>query len=1148
MNKDTKLKLQTFSSIGFATLIILVASVFFFNRLSQLLQHNEAIIAHTEEQIFEANELEPLLYKVLQHKADQIEGQQGDQTAEFQTTLDKVEETLATLKKISSEELDRFPIIPESFQKLETSVNDIISFSVDNTDEQLLFKEQTTLQFNLRTQVHQFIDSFLASRETLVSANKKSIQTSKDITIIAISLALFIFLYTFIKIYQTSIFLRRSSAEVRRVNADYLKVTEKMEMTNWSLETNALIIERLSGINEEEKISEIVLGAFKEAIPVAAAAIYVRPFATDTYIRRAHTGIEADQSTKSFIEGEGYLGKIVQDKLPVLLSSEQYPAIRAKTAVLESIPIRVFLYPLVHYGSCVGLIELAVHDDSTPNEKYETFLTRASRNIALSIKIGQDHLLVEKLLEETQQQTEEMEAQQEELRITNEELIHKTNLLEASEEELRVQQEELSQANFELNQKAVELVDKNIELNEAQQIVEQKIIEIEQASRYKSEFMANMSHELRTPLNSILILAKLLNDNKGKNLTTDQVKYASVIHSAGTDLLSLINELLDLAKIEAGKVDLNVDNIEITHFIKEIEELFSEIAKDKGIEFDIQIEATAPKTMISDEYRVQQVLKNFLSNAFKFTDRGGKVSVFVREKNNELSFEVTDTGKGISKEKQALIFDAFRQEDGSTSRKYGGTGLGLSISREIAFLLRGRIELQSELDKGSSFTLILPIETPAEDAPKAEISALPIIRETLPVPPAQPIQQPDTHTLQPMDENSGKQQILIIEDDINFASILKGFAEDYGFEVRLAHDGALGIKLAEDHLPDAIILDVMLPISDGWEVLNTLKENPKTKHIPIHMMSAATYDKKDLLEKGAIGFMQKPVNEDAIQRTFENINLTLNNSIKNILLIEDQELQSDLIKNAFSEQGINVIQAFTIETGLKKIHEEPNIDCIILDLRLPDGSGLELIERIKGDPNLNETPIIINTAAEISAEDHDKILSYAKATVLKTDKSNNRLIDEVNLFLNKINDQNYSPLRSPQKIDARNRDQSLKGKTVLIADDDMRNVFALSTSLQALDMNIEIANNGAEAVKIIEEKGDNIDIVLMDIMMPEMDGHEAIEKIRSNLRYRNLPILAVTAKAMKGDREKSLQVGANDYVSKPIDMSKLISLMQVWLS
>src|SRR5690606_13222923 len=293
-------------------------------------------------------------------------------------------------------------------------------------------------------------------------------------------------------------------------------------------------------------------------------------------------------------------------------------------------------------------------------------------------------------------------------------------------------------------------------------------------------------------------------------------------------------------------------------------------------------------------------------NAFKFTERGGNVSLSVGKRGEEIFFDVTDTGKGISKEKQALIFDAFRQEDGSTSRKYGGTGLGLSISREIAVLLRGRIELQSEPDKGSSFTLILPIETLAEDAPKAEISALPTIRETQPVSHA----QPDTQKLQPMDENAEKQQILIIEDDINFASILKGFAEDYGFEVRLAHDGALGIKLAEDHLPDAIILDVMLPISDGWEVLNTLKKNPKTKHIPIHMMSAATFDKKTLVEKGAIGFMQKPVNEDAIQRTFENINLTLNNSIKNILLIEDQELQSDLIKNAFSEQGINVIQAF----------------------------------------------------------------------------------------------------------------------------------------------------------------------------------------------------------------------------------------------
>ncbi|HMR18348.1 MAG TPA: response regulator [Sphingobacterium sp.] len=1144
MNKDTKLKLQLFSSIGIATLIILFSAIFFFIRLSHLLQQNEVIIANTEDQIFYCNKIEPLLFKIIQYKSDYATQKEGINTIDYQFTQDEIDQTLVMIKKIAIDEQLHNQTIIDKFEKLEKAVSEITTIpdsAVENQEKFLL--ELIDKQYLIRVQVHQFIDALLLSREDQVTLNKKSIQLAKDISIGLIAIALFIFIYTFIKIFQAIQYMRKSSRKLRHINADYRMIAEKMEITNWVAESNALLIERLSGIDQEEKISNIVLGLLNETLPITATSVFIRKSGSDTFLLRSSSGIEPEHKIASFSEGKGYLGKIAHDKKLTVLSSEQYPSLRPKTSTLESIPVTIYLCPLVHEGKSVGLIELAIKDDGVPTEKYETFLLRASRNIAMSIKIGQSHLLVEKLLEETQQQTEELEAQQEELRITNDELIHKTHLLESSEEELRVQQEELSQANFELNQKAIELGKKNNELHEAQQIVEQKIREIEQASRYKSEFMANMSHELRTPLNSILILAKLLNDNKGKNLTSEQVKYAHVIHSAGTDLLALIDELLDLAKIESGKIDLNEDTIEIKEFIESIEELFIELAKDKEIDFEIKIDPRCPRQIVSDEYRIQQVLKNFLSNAFKFTNKGGKVTFSVQEKDGEIYFEVSDTGKGISKEKQALIFEAFRQEDGSTSRKYGGTGLGLSISREIAHLLNGRIQLDSELGRGSSFILIIPTQQTKQSLLEQQLSF--DIDKSLPPAEQQLLEVSDIESSQ---EDKKPQEILIIEDDINFAAILKGFAKDYGFEVRLAHDGALGIKLAQEHLPDAIILDVMLPISDGWEVLGELKKNPKTRHIPIHMMSAASFNKKELLEKGAIGFMHKPVTEEAIQQTFDNIDLNLSKSIKKVLLIEDQEPQSELIKNTFSEHRINVIQAFTMESGLKKIKEEPNIDCIILDLRLPDGSGLEFIEKIKEDTGSNDIPIIINTAAELTREEHDEILSYAKTTVLKSSKSNDRLIDEVNLFLNKINNPSYTPVRDPQKVSATNYAKDLSGKTVLIADDDMRNVFALSTSLQAVGMKIEIANNGAEAVKLIEEKGEHIDIVLMDIMMPEMDGHEAIQKIRNNVKYKSLPILAVTAKAMKGDREKSLQIGANDYVSKPIDINKLTSLMQIWLS
>ena len=541
-----------------------------------------------------------------------------------------------------------------------------------------------------------------------------------------------------------------------------------------------------------------------------------------------------------------------------------------------------------------------------------------------------------------------------------------------------------------------------------------------------------------------------------------------------------------------------------------------------------------PSEFVSDEYRIQQVLKNFLSNAFKFTEKNGEVTFNTSSIDGNLHFDVVDNGKGISQEKQDLIFEAFTQEDGSTSRRYGGTGLGLSISREIASLLGGKITLTSELGRGSIFSLIIPYKEHVVLEPKTKEIKKSKSEISTPAP-----------KLTVTKSNKKERSILIIEDDINFADILKGFAEEYGYNVTLAHDGEKGITIAKEIIPDAIILDVMLPIFDGWEVLSQLKADENTKHIPIHMMSAATFNKKDFIERGAIGFIHKPVTDITIQKTFETINLNISQSVKKILLIEDQELQSDFIKNSFSEHNINVLQTFSLKSAWEKLHAEPNIDCIILDLNLPDGNGLDFIEQIKKTPDLSKIPIIINTAYELPKEQYDKILSNARATILKSDKSSDRLIDEVNLFLNKIQDESYEPVKNIEPINSGN---NLKGKCVLIADDDMRNVFALTTSLESYDMTIEIANNGREAVDILKAEGDKIDIVLMDIMMPEMDGYEAIKIIREELKLKNLPILAVTAKAMKGDREKSIQIGANDYVSKPIDIEKLTSLMHIWLS
>jgi len=1134
MIKNHHLKRQLISSSIISLLIMVVGATYLFYSINVYTAKNEEILNYAQEKLYLSTSISTHLKELVHTNIDEANNPKSSQQ-EIKNIISRLNEEL--LKLVHYEKNNAHvglltshtkELIKASEYPLHTDVNDLVNFWTSQ-DQKTLIVTNT------------FIKDVIENRSRQIEENDSSFDKDKIIISLLILIVISFITFTFYRVIQTLQQLKETTDDLTLINNDFVIAKVNIENSNWILEKSAIISEGISGLDDEREICQVIVSILNKHLQTPAIAIYVRKPETSIFKLCADHGVNRDLAIKEFINGDGFLGKITVDKQIVVLDNQAKDHLNIQSSILKNTTYAILYCPLVHDGVTLGLIEIALSDyNKDLQNRLHEYFNRIGRNVATRIKFGQSHMLVQELLDETQRQTEELEAQQEELRITNEELVHKTNLLESSEEELRVQQEELTQTNIELNKKAEELEVRNQDLNQTQKLVEQKILEVELASKYKSEFMANMSHELRTPLNSILILAKLLQDNKHNNLNKEQVKYAKVIHDAGADLLQLINELLDLAKIEAGHVDLNMTKIKAKDFVYDVEELFKAIAKDKNIEFTTSISKEVPQEFLTDEYRLQQVVKNFLSNAFKFTDAKGKVQLNISLQSNNLHFDVVDSGKGISKEKQDLIFEAFRQEDGSTSRKYGGTGLGLSISKEIASLLGGRITLESEIGQGSKFSLIIPIQTVEESAN----SVAPNYKEELV--PTKPMtkevikQVVDTTPL----SSSEDKTILIIEDDINFADILKGFAEDYGFNVKLAHDGAKGIQLAKSHLPSAIILDVMLPIADGWEVLRTLKDDESTKHIPIHMMSAATFSKKDFIESGAIGFMHKPVTENTIQQTFENININLNKSVKKILLVEDQELQSDYIKDSFSGHNINVIQTFSLTSAWTKLNEEKNIDCIILDLSLPDGNGLDLIEKIKEHDTLSQIPIIINTAYELPKQQYDKILSDARATILKSDKSSDRLIDEVNLFLNKLNTNAKHPAASLPTITQTN---NLNGKRVLIADDDMRNVFALSTSLQSYDMNIEIANNGKEAIDILKNPNHQVDIVLMDIMMPEMDGYEAIQIIREELKYKNLPILAVTAKAMKGDRERSIQIGANDYVSKPIDIDKLTSLMQVWL-
>ncbi|WP_160366816.1 response regulator [Sphingobacteruim zhuxiongii] len=1057
----------------------------------------------------------------------------------------------STLEKLAATNA-LFDSIPKSVEPIRSVSESILDKSDLNAKRNLdtISNHLSDEQEMITNASNQMTNEVIATRSEKTNLKLAKLESTRTITLLSGIVSLLVILYVIYQIMKLSLYLSKTTAAERKLNAEFQKTTDQLEELNWVLQNSAKVYNTVNGNLSEHQIANNSLTIVREVLASHASAFYIRKIDSYELTLRDTYGLDSKQLLKTLLIGEGLVGTVAETKTAKVLDITELDQVKLSTGIIASLPAKVILFPIVFEDYCIGVLEVF---GSFPSEREETilsFLGRAGRAIGSAIKSRQDQSLVEDLLTETQQQTEELEAQQEELRITNEELVYKTNLLEASEEELRVQQEELSQANKELNVKAAELETRNNDLKSAQQVVEQKIAEVEQASKYKSEFMANMSHELRTPLNSILILAKLLQDNKQKNLSEDQIKYSSVIYNAGSDLLQLINELLDLAKIESGKVDLNKETILSKEFANNIDSLFKEIADDKKIDFKIDL-SEAPTEFITDEYRLEQVTKNFLSNAFKFTEKNGQVNLKIYLNQNNLNFTVTDSGIGISKEKQSLIFEAFRQEDGSTSRKYGGTGLGLSISKEIASLLGGRITLESEPNVGSKFTLIIPFEAASTFESEAfssipEVTAVKDLPTPVSVKPEELKKEPSVETK----ESSTERVILIIEDDVNFSEILKSFSENYGFTALQAYDGETGIQLAKSKLPDAIILDVMLPIADGWEVLKTLKNDEETKHIPIHMMSAASFDKKEFLEDGAIGFMSKPVSEASIQSAFENINLNLNKGVKKILLIEDQEFQSDLIKKAFAEQQINVIQAFTVESGLKKLEQEENFDCIILDIKLPDGSGLEMLDKIKSDKKYEKLPVIINTAYDLSTEQTERIMRHTQSMVLKSSKSNTRLTDEVNLFLNKLTESSYNPVKNMDKIGNHNSygKSNLEGKCVLIADDDMRNVFALTSSLQQYNMQIEIANNGREAVQLVSDPENKIDIVLMDIMMPEMDGYEAIQLIRKDKKNNNLPIIAVTAKAMKGDREKSIELGASDYVSKPIDIDKLVSLMQVWLS
>jgi CheY-like chemotaxis protein len=817
------------------------------------------------------------------------------------------------------------------------------------------------------------------------------------------------------------------------------------------------------------------------------------------------------------------------------------------------------VYPFVFDNNVKGIVEIGTMQELS-NAQMQ-LLNSVADNIGVAFNSSQSRMKLKELLEETQRQSEELEAQQEELKQTNEELQEKTGLLEKSEAELKAQQEELQQTNEELEEKAGLLEEQKEKLEITKMEVENKARQLEATSKYKSEFLANMSHELRTPLNSILILAQLLSENKSQSLTAKDMEFAKNIYNSGNDLLNLINEILDLSKVEAGKVEIEINEVSVDKLTENLQQLFTEVAKSKHIEFNIHYHKEQfHSPLFTDKQRLEQILRNLLANAFKFTDKNGKVELTIdvqppgitikkeqlRKVGEIVAFTVSDTGIGIPESKQGVIFEAFQQADGSTKRKYGGTGLGLSISRQLADALGGEIHLQSEEGKGSAFTLYLPLQFDASlttsTSGKVEVRKIvskPALREKKYSLPAEAKEADDDR----YDIRDTDKVILIIEDDEAFANVLLNIARERNYKGIIAQQGNTGLSLARYYRPDAIILDMKLPVLDGSEVLRQLKNDPELRHIPVQIMSG--YDRrKEGLELGAFDFIRKPITRETVHNAFDRIQDFINRKLKKLLVVEDNPQQNKAIRELVGNGDVKSFAAYSGEEAFAMLQEE-KFDCIIIDLGLPNMSGLQLMEKIKENEQLNKIPIIVYTGRDMNKDEARQLEKLANTVVLKTSDSKERLLDETALFLHRV--ESGLPKEKQQIIRKLHRtEEVLKGKKVLIADDDMRNTYSLTNALEEEGMQCYIAENGKVAIDILQKQQD-IDIVLMDIMMPEMDGYEATRAIRQMNEFNKLPIIALTAKAMKGDREKCLEAGMSDYIAKPVNVEQLLSLMRVWL-
>ena len=1001
------------------------------------------------------------------------------------------------------------------------------------------------IQFDsLQNEIENFVN---IERDFLKERTTHSKTVSDAVIAIYLAFTLIISIYL---VFNGRRDLLKLSGDYRNALTEHKGYAAQLEHQAWLRMGQAKLGELGLGQLSTADLSQSVLNFFSTYIGINLGAIYI--LEEKSHLARSGTyGFSQEASlNKAHLKlGEGLVGEAAASRKVIQLDELPDEYFKINTSLGEIAPKSILIVPISNEKNVIGVIELGFLDTIVARDI--ELLETISPMIATALEISLSRQAALQSLVETQQLNEELQVQHEELRSINEELDEQSRALEESQVNLENQKAELEQTNYLLLEQT-EILDKsNADLKASEEQLAAKAYDLERASKYKSEFLANMSHELRTPLNSSLILAKMLSENLAGNLTEEQISFAETIYSSGNDLLNLINDILDISKVEAGKLDIKIESLSVKKMVDSLKMVFSPLAQQKNLDFTTKLSAESDKYIYSDQQRLQQIIKNILSNAIKFTEKGSVTLEIFNPTPDSISFVVLDTGIGISESDQKKVFNVFTQVDSTINRKYAGSGLGLSISRELAKLLGGDITVSSQPNIGSKFTLTIPCQWKgAIEQPVVPVVDFASVTHTntpeIIIPAIKPVKKKTALAGIPDDRDNldkSSRTILIIEDDQSFAKILYNLGHDLKFRCLVAGGADEGLDLATQFLPDAILLDIRLPEQSGLSVLQQLKEKSTTRHIPVHMISVEDHS-EIALHLGAIGYELKPTTKEKLIAVFKKLEEKFTQQIKRVLIVEDDKTQREVLKSLISDENIEISAVASGTEGLTLLKDHI-FDCMIVDLKLPDMQGNELLEKMASEDIPTFPPVIVYTGRDLSKEEEFELLKYSQSIIIKGARSPERLLDEVTLFLHKVEAE--LPVSQQKKLSAiRSRELIFNNRKVLLVDDDIRNVFALTNALEQKGFIVEVARNGVEAIQKVEQV-DGIELVLMDIMMPEMDGLEATRRIRSNPRFKKLPIIAVTAKATRDDQDQCLAAGVNDYLSKPIDLGRLQSLLRVWM-